>query len=50
MKFYRISIPQYGKTLTAEEGRVLQQVLRDQGIRLDAPCGGKGTCKNVRSS
>lgn len=45
MNTYEVALPQYEKILPVSEGITLQQLLRTEGIRLDAPCGGKGTCK-----
>ena len=41
MKLY---IKNYEMNLEAAEGALLLRVLQDQGLVVDAPCGGKGTC------
>lgn len=48
MNVYHVTLPQYGKTVEVHEEITLQQLLRAENIRLDAPCGGKGTCKKCR--
>lgn len=42
-KFILTILPQ-GIQLTACEDQTVLNVLRDAGIRADAPCGGAGTC------
>jgi uncharacterized 2Fe-2S/4Fe-4S cluster protein (DUF4445 family) len=37
-----------GKTLTAEKGALLRDVLQKEGLILDYPCGGKGSCRQCR--
>ncbi len=37
-----------GKTVAAENGASLRDVLQQAGILLDYPCGGKGTCRQCR--
>ncbi|MDR2350892.1 MAG: 2Fe-2S iron-sulfur cluster binding domain-containing protein, partial [Deltaproteobacteria bacterium] len=42
-----ITIKQAGaedRTITAEDGQTLLEALSSQGMRLDAPCGGRGKC------
>ncbi len=36
------------RTVQAETDRTLLDVLREQGLAPDAPCGGRGTCGNCR--
>ncbi len=43
-----ITIQPFGKTLAAERGASLRDLLRGAGILLDFPCGGKGTCRQCR--
>lgn len=46
MPIVRIEPP--GKKITAEPGARLRDLLRREGILLDFPCGGKGTCRQCR--
>jgi uncharacterized 2Fe-2S/4Fe-4S cluster protein (DUF4445 family) len=43
-----ITIQPFGKTLAAERGASLRDLLQGAGILLDFPCGGKGTCRQCR--
>jgi uncharacterized 2Fe-2S/4Fe-4S cluster protein (DUF4445 family) len=43
-----IHVQPLGKTLGAENGAVLRDILQDAGILLDYPCGGKGSCRKCR--
>ena len=43
-----IRIEPQGQTLTAQKGTILRDSLREAGILLDYPCGGKGTCRQCR--
>lgn len=36
-------------TITAQKGETVHNILRDNGIYLDAPCGGKGTCGKCKA-
>lgn len=48
MKTYTITLPQLGRSFPAAEGTDLKRLLGEQGLGLDAPCGGKGTCGKCR--
>jgi len=43
-----IHVQPLGKTLGAEKGAILRDVLQNAGILLDYPCGGKGSCRQCR--
>jgi len=43
-----IHVQPLGKTLDAEKGANLRDVLQNAGILLDYPCGGKGSCRQCR--
>ena len=43
-----IHVEPLGKTLTAERGASLRDLLQGAGILLDFPCGAKGTCRQCR--
>lgn len=45
MAQYIIAMPQLAKNYQAESGRTLMQFMQNGGIYLEAPCGGKGTCR-----
>lgn len=44
MERYTITLLPQGVTLTACEDQTVLAVLREAGLRADAPCGGAGTC------
>ena len=37
-----------GKSITSADGALLRDTLQAEGILLDYPCGGKGTCRQCR--
>ncbi len=43
-KEYTIEIPERSRTLTAPEGMILLDLLREEGMAPHTPCGGKGSC------
>lgn len=45
MEQYTVAIPSQGIEIKTPGGITLQQLLRENGIHLNSPCGGKGTCK-----
>ena len=45
-----IRLEPMGKAITAETGELLRDLLKREGILLDYPCGGKGTCRQCRVS
>ena len=44
----KLTIGGIDRVLEAPEGAVLLDILRQQGLHPDAPCGGKGTCGKCR--
>ncbi|MBN1809588.1 MAG: DUF4445 domain-containing protein [Planctomycetes bacterium] len=45
---HKIEVKNIGRTATALDGEPLNQALDRSGIRLQAPCGGAGTCGKCR--
>jgi uncharacterized 2Fe-2S/4Fe-4S cluster protein (DUF4445 family) len=43
-----VHIEPLGKSLVAAKGSVLRDILTTEGILLDYPCGGKGSCRKCR--
>ena len=43
-----IHIEPLGKSLLAAKGSILRDILTKEGIPLDYPCGGKGSCRKCR--
>ena len=41
---YKLTFLQENTSIEASEGSTLMEVLKEAGIFLDAPCGGRGTC------
>lgn len=48
MKKYEITIFPDNITITARAGSDLLTVMREAGLQVDSPCGGKGTCKKCK--
>ncbi len=48
MKMIQVTLVPSGERFAAPAGRRLLEALRQQGLPLDAPCGGKGTCGKCR--
>ena len=44
MKHFTITVLPQGIKIDAYEDQILLKVLREAGLRADAPCGGAGTC------
>lgn len=44
MRNWTVTIRPMGQKISVPEGTILQQVLRESGTVLDAPCGGRGIC------
>ena len=44
----KILVEDQGKRIECEAGSVLIDALREQGVRIDAPCGGSGRCGKCR--
>lgn len=47
-RLFHITLLPQGRCIPAPEGISIQQALLDAGIRLDAPCGGHGSCGKCR--
>lgn len=43
-----VHVEPLGKTLSAAKGSLLRDLLNNEGILLDYPCGGKGNCRKCR--
>jgi uncharacterized 2Fe-2S/4Fe-4S cluster protein (DUF4445 family) len=43
-----VHIKPLGKSLVAAKGSILRDILTNEGILLDYPCGGKGNCRKCR--
>ena len=41
---YKLTFLQENTSIEASEGSTLMEALKEAGIFLDAPCGGRGTC------
>lgn len=48
MKTIQVTLSPSGERFAAPAGQRLLEALRQQGLPLDAPCGGKGTCGKCR--
>ena len=48
MNMIQVTIAPSGERFSAPEGQALLEVLRQRGLPVDAPCGGKGTCGKCR--
>ena len=44
----RVTFLPSGDTVTVEAGTTIMQALRQAGLRIDAPCGGNGTCHKCK--
>ena len=47
-KIHRVVFVPEGRTLNVPDGQTLLEAARSAGIRINAPCGGKGTCGGCR--
>lgn len=44
----KVTILNNGRVITAKKGSNLLKVLKNNGIKINSPCGGKGTCKKCK--